>query len=52
MRARARVMMMRNTTILMIDVTYSNQAKALFGSRKMAKQAAQKRVTWQEVRSV
>lgn len=38
-------MMIRKTKILMMDVTYSNQANTLFGSRKMAKQTAQKIVT-------
>jgi hypothetical protein len=39
------MMMIRKIKILMREVTYSNQAKALFGRRKMARVAAQKRVT-------
>jgi hypothetical protein len=40
--ARERMMMMRKTTILISDVTYSNHAKILFGRVNMAKQAKRK----------
>jgi hypothetical protein len=38
-------MMMRKRKILMSDVTYSNQAKTLFGRRKMTRQATRKMLT-------
>lgn len=44
-RAKESVIMMRKITILMREVTYSNQAKILFGRRKMAIVTAEKRVT-------
>jgi hypothetical protein len=41
--------MIRKVKILMREVTYSNHATALFGRRKMAKVAAQTKVTLSKV---
>ena len=43
-------MIKRKRNILMIDVMYSNQAKALLGSKKTNRQTARNMVTGQHVR--
>jgi len=43
--ARERKIMRRNRKILIMEVTYSNQAKTVLGRRKMTRQATMKMVT-------